>query len=429
MEKQTMGSFIAALRRAAGMTQRELAERLNVSDKAVSRWERDECAPDLMLIPVIADLFGITADELLRGRRKSPSDENNVQSEAQQERERTLSEKSVRALAKKKLEKLRALSLVSGGIGIAGLVVALICDSVFFASKLGFFLSLLFYVAAIIVEVIAIASFFSSMDTIATSSFYSSAEERDRALTDPYRMKGFGWSSVIFTVIGGLMGMVLPLAEAPPYHGGHIAPLGGAILLAALGAVLAFLLCRFVIRPLLEKKAILPTPAPLTRRDLALRKIVKKHALILAILLTVTGVGAVIFNSIGVTAYAKAKVFHDYDSFVEYMEEGQYREQGLSEQYIAEIKENMDEDPVYEVLLDENGRELCRYREYYHNAVVKITYSFDNSDDGLPVKAYTDRAMEWAYDIRQSVNIILILLAGAEAAVCGILCYRKSRKV
>ena len=64
MEKQTMGSFIAALRRAAGMTQRELAERLNVSDKAVSRWERDECAPDLMLIPVIADLFGITADEL-----------------------------------------------------------------------------------------------------------------------------------------------------------------------------------------------------------------------------------------------------------------------------------------------------------------------------------------------------------------------------
>ena len=89
----------------------------------------------------------------------------------------------------------------------------------------------------------------------------------------------------------------------------------------------------------------------------------------------------------------------------------------------------MDEDPVYEVLLDENGRELCRYREYYHNAVVKITYSFDNSDDGLPVKAYTDRAMEWAYDIRQSVNIILILLAIAEAAICGILCYRKSRKV
>ena len=43
MEKKTIGSFIAALRRANGLTQKELAEKLNVSDKAVSRWERDEC--------------------------------------------------------------------------------------------------------------------------------------------------------------------------------------------------------------------------------------------------------------------------------------------------------------------------------------------------------------------------------------------------
>ena len=41
MEKKTIGSFIAALRRANGLTQKELAEKLNVSDKAVSRWERD----------------------------------------------------------------------------------------------------------------------------------------------------------------------------------------------------------------------------------------------------------------------------------------------------------------------------------------------------------------------------------------------------
>ena len=67
MEKKTMGSFLAALRRANGMTQKELAERLNVSDKSVSRWERDDGAPDLALIPVIAEVFGVTCDELLRG--------------------------------------------------------------------------------------------------------------------------------------------------------------------------------------------------------------------------------------------------------------------------------------------------------------------------------------------------------------------------
>ena len=69
MEAKTMGSFLAALRKAAGMTQRELAEQLHVSDKAVSRWERDECAPDLALLPVIAEIFSVTCDELLRGGR------------------------------------------------------------------------------------------------------------------------------------------------------------------------------------------------------------------------------------------------------------------------------------------------------------------------------------------------------------------------
>ena len=51
MEKKTIGGFIAALRKANGMTQKDLAEKLNVSDKTVSRWERDECAPDITLIP------------------------------------------------------------------------------------------------------------------------------------------------------------------------------------------------------------------------------------------------------------------------------------------------------------------------------------------------------------------------------------------
>ena len=72
MEKKTIGKFIAALRRASGMTQRELGEKLFVSDKTVSRWECDECTPELSLIPVIAEIFGITTDELLRGERNNP---------------------------------------------------------------------------------------------------------------------------------------------------------------------------------------------------------------------------------------------------------------------------------------------------------------------------------------------------------------------
>lgn len=69
MEKKTIGSFIAVLRKASGMTQQEMADKLNISNKAVSRWERNECSPDLSLIPAIAEMFGVSCDELLKGER------------------------------------------------------------------------------------------------------------------------------------------------------------------------------------------------------------------------------------------------------------------------------------------------------------------------------------------------------------------------
>ena len=56
---------ISALRRAAEMTQFELAEQLNYSDKAVSKWERGESVPDIAVLKNIADIFSVTVDYLL----------------------------------------------------------------------------------------------------------------------------------------------------------------------------------------------------------------------------------------------------------------------------------------------------------------------------------------------------------------------------
>ena len=63
--KSRIGANIAACRRLKDMTQAELAEQLNYSDKAVSKWERGESVPDVMTLVQLAELFGVTVNDLL----------------------------------------------------------------------------------------------------------------------------------------------------------------------------------------------------------------------------------------------------------------------------------------------------------------------------------------------------------------------------
>ncbi len=66
MKKQTLGMMIATLRKEQGMTQLDLAEKMGVTDKAVSKWERDLSCPDINTIPKLAETFGLTVDELMQ---------------------------------------------------------------------------------------------------------------------------------------------------------------------------------------------------------------------------------------------------------------------------------------------------------------------------------------------------------------------------
>lgn len=60
-----LGQTIAELRKQHNMTQAEVADALHISYQAVSKWERDECLPDITLLPSIAELFQISIDKLL----------------------------------------------------------------------------------------------------------------------------------------------------------------------------------------------------------------------------------------------------------------------------------------------------------------------------------------------------------------------------
>ncbi|MBQ7800710.1 MAG: helix-turn-helix transcriptional regulator [Oscillospiraceae bacterium] len=63
------------LRKAAGMTQTDLAEQLNVSRQAVSRWEQGTAMPDVENLIAMSDLFGVTLDDLLKNREDAPEEE------------------------------------------------------------------------------------------------------------------------------------------------------------------------------------------------------------------------------------------------------------------------------------------------------------------------------------------------------------------
>ena len=65
MTKQTFGATISALRKERGMTQLELARQMGVTDKAVSKWERNLSFPDVASLPKLAEVLGTSVDELL----------------------------------------------------------------------------------------------------------------------------------------------------------------------------------------------------------------------------------------------------------------------------------------------------------------------------------------------------------------------------
>ena len=71
MKKETFGNMVAALRKEKGMTQLELAEKMGVTDKAVSKWERDLSFPDVSSIPKLAEILGVTVDELMQVKAES----------------------------------------------------------------------------------------------------------------------------------------------------------------------------------------------------------------------------------------------------------------------------------------------------------------------------------------------------------------------
>ncbi|MCD8367319.1 MAG: helix-turn-helix domain-containing protein [Clostridiales bacterium] len=425
MEAKTIGKFIAVLRKANGMTQKELAEKLNVSDKAVSRWERDESLPDLTLIPVIAELFGVTADELLRGER-NPAGEA-----AEPARPSARTEKQIAHILEEGKNRLMAQSMLPVGLCLAGLLGAMVANFGFNRAYIGFFVGCLFYVAAILCQ----ATF-----CILAYGKVKGEEFEGEGLNDYKRY-------VLFTLRVGvglavvLFGATLPLFLLTEHtYVGLLRTtwLAYGLLGGAIAALIWGILCVAISKVAEKRRFYVPTEREKTRDALrwkARRKVWGVTLLVMA----VTLLGQVVFN-LGVTDrdLMEGTVFTDVDSFQTYM--GTAAEDGDEE--ITEAGS---------VLYDEDGNELASrepaagddesdydvYANFTGPDGTPLEYVWRNTDvwqiacsgegDNWQVIVFTEEDFAQASSIRSTVNTIWLVGYIAELAA-GILWYRHELK-
>ena len=107
--RNQIGSNIAAYRKQAGLTQAGLAEKLNYSDKAVSKWERGESVPDVMTLVQLAELFQIPVGELLADPDALPGNPGTL-------------EKAMTQVSEKALKRKANKNVISGAVVHAGVV-------------------------------------------------------------------------------------------------------------------------------------------------------------------------------------------------------------------------------------------------------------------------------------------------------------------
>lgn len=94
MLRTQLGANIASYRKKNGLTQAALAEKLNYSDKAVSKWERGESVPDLLTVTQLAELFGVSVDDLIRDCNALPKSIGKVEQAMSRAVEKTFKRKA-----------------------------------------------------------------------------------------------------------------------------------------------------------------------------------------------------------------------------------------------------------------------------------------------------------------------------------------------
>lgn len=433
MEKKSIGKFIAALRKANGMTQKDLADRLNVSDKTVSRWEREEGTPDLSLIPVIAEIFEVTCDELLRGERKSPQERSGTQEECGGTPK---GEKQRQRLWKSALSQYQTQTYISMGISVVGLMVALICNLAFLQAVLGFLCGGIFFVVSLVCQAIFLNRAFLSVEDA----------ELDEKHLSVFRKKAIDLAEASIGVTVGFLGFTLPLLLVDAYYGlssFHML-LFGIIGAAALLLVYA-VVCYFLNARLVKKGTYI-----LNQKDSTIyhhnHRLQRNCGIALVLVLILTFLVHQAATTIwGPWSIMNGTTFHDYESFITYMETRIPNPQLSSANQIVEYEdvpslsedgendgetwydefgnEITEEEARHRTLQDKNGTVVCEYTGW-NESVVSVRYT---PKDGtvLPITVHTYDDLEEAKQKAAIRHVIFGAGYGIEVLVVVLLYFKK----
>ncbi|MCH5199016.1 MAG: helix-turn-helix domain-containing protein [Oscillospiraceae bacterium] len=435
MERRSIGQFIAALRKTHGMTQKELAEMLSVSDKAVSRWERDETAPDISLIPVIAEIFGVTSDEILRGEKII--NENSVSNEGNAK-----SEKRLKNLINTAKTKFSVKSIISLGIAIIGLIVSMICNFGFNRARIGFLIGCILFLAAILLEIIFSIYAFSVSNS---DDFFG---ENINGFKKFLIMKCRNTFCAIFCIFAFSLPLVYLAYDA--YCGIYFDSwlIQGLICFFAGAAICIF--SWWIIKYILSKKGILV----LSEAEKIRFKIQKRTVLAASIVLAATVFCQLVFNScVSYTVFSKGTAFSDINEFIEFMEtpKDEYSdseqmsmnssaaETHVDEENNGSIYEEIgggageyDEAPDYygdeydEHTIRVNGKDIVFVQRNLQ--VIGFEYKYDKNSDIICATAYTINDYAQGHYVIDIINFCFMILYIAEAAFFIIKYFLKVKK-
>ncbi len=455
MERKTIGGFIAALRKANGMTQKELAEKLNVSDKTVSRWERDDGAPDLSVIPIIAEIFGVTCDELLRGERKPASQRGalagsqgmNGQAETDDSGTATdfvdgwptspKGEKQRQRILTVSLSQYKTRSFIAMGISATGLIAAMIGNLGFLRAYIGFFVGAIFYLASLVCQAIFINGAFLSV----SKESLLTTQEVGRFKRAVVRLAE--WSiGLTVTLFGASLPLVVFVYDTYVGLSAQSWLLHGAVY--GLVAVVAVCVICYFLNAHFLKRGVYTMEASAEQVYWTNHKRKERLVFHLLLVLFVTWTcQLLVMMKWDVAALSDSTLFYDYDSFIEYMEQPvayiYYSDNGTSiaeplarpgqeenmiyyDQYGNEISE---EEALREEMIDRKGNVVCTYIK--RNQSVTMVEPGD-SDDLLPIRTITQDQWRVGRAKYQMIQYAFVVVYGLEIVGAVILYYKKRAK-